>query len=84
MDDAMVTAALGHQANFVTTALLILANCLKNQGALGARQYEGALRATIEADGAQRNRLDYQLLAQLLAVLEKQRPGQPPVIDSIH
>jgi hypothetical protein len=78
------TAGLAYTSNFVTIALLDLVHCLKNQGALGARQYENALRATIEADGAPRERLDYQLLAQLLAVLEKQSPGKPPVIDSIH
>jgi len=83
MDDN-AAAGLAYTANFVTIALLDLVHCLKNQGALGERQYENALRATIEADGAQRDRLDYQFLAQLLAVLEKQSPGQPPVIDSIH
>jgi hypothetical protein len=35
---------LGYQANFVAVALVCLVNCLKNQGALGARQYENALR----------------------------------------
>jgi hypothetical protein len=83
MDDIAIER-LAHTSNFVAIALVILVNCLKNEGALGPRQYEDALRATIEADGAQRDRLDYQLLAQLLAVLEKQSPGQPPVIDSIH
>jgi hypothetical protein len=83
MDD-VTAAGLSYTANFVATALLDLVHCLKNQGALGAHQYEDALRATIEADGAPRDRLDYQFLAQLLAVLEKQSPGQPPVIDSIH
>jgi hypothetical protein len=76
--------ALGYQANFVTVALVCLVNCLKNQGALGARQYEGALRATIEAGGPDRERLDYQLLAILLATLEKQEPGQPPKLDAVH
>jgi hypothetical protein len=46
--------------------------------------YEGALRATIEAGGPDRERLDYQLLANLLATLEKQEPGQPPKLDAIH
>jgi hypothetical protein len=76
--------AIGYSANFTLQAILILVNCLKNQGALGERQYENALRVTIEADGAPRDRLDYQFLGQLLAALEKQRPGQPPVIDAIH
>ena len=80
MDDA----ALAYSANFTATAILILVNCLKNQGALGERQYENALRATVEAEGAPRERLDYQHLAALLATLEKQRPGRPPETDAIH
>jgi hypothetical protein len=83
MDD-VTTAALGYTANFVTAALLDLVHCLKNQGALGERQYENALRTTIEAEGAPRDRLDYQFLAALLAALEKQSPGRPPEIDAIH
>jgi hypothetical protein len=68
----------------VATALIILVNCLKNRNALGARQYENALRETIEADGAERERLDYVLLANLLAMLERQRPREPPKLDSVH
>jgi hypothetical protein len=67
-------AALAYTANGALTALAILANCLKNQGALGSSQYEDALRRTIEADGAQRNRPDYQFLKNLLNALE----GKPP------
>jgi hypothetical protein len=54
------------------------------QGALGERQYENALRETIEAEGAPRERVDYQFLAGLLAALEKQQPGRPPKIDATH
>jgi hypothetical protein len=83
MDDA-TAEGLAHTANFVTVALLDLVHCLKNRGALGKRQYENALRTTIEAEGAPRDRLDYQFLGALLGALEKQRPGQPPDLDSIH
>jgi hypothetical protein len=38
------TADLAYTSNFVTIALLDLVHCLKNEGALGARQYENALR----------------------------------------
>jgi hypothetical protein len=72
-------AAVVHTGNFALTAMTILVHCLKNQGVLGDRQYENALRATIEAEGAERERL-----ADLLPHLEKQQPGQPPKIDAIH
>jgi hypothetical protein len=74
--------ALAHTSNGALTAFVI--NCLKNQGALGDRQYENALRATIEAEGAERERLDYQFLANLLAALEKHHRGRPPDLDAVH
>jgi hypothetical protein len=76
--------AIAHVSNFTTQALLILVRCLKNQGALGARQYEDALRDTLEAKDAPRARLDYTLLAHLLRALEKQQPGKPPRFDPVH
>ena len=53
---------------------VMLANCLKNNGALAGDQLENALRKTIDAPGAARDRLDYQIIAQVLAALE----GRPP------
>jgi hypothetical protein len=76
--------ALAYIGNYTTAALLILVNCLKNQGALGARQYEDALRATIEAEGAPTQRLDYVMLGVLLRALEKQKPGESPDLDTLH
>jgi hypothetical protein len=77
-------AALSYTANFSVTAIVLLVHCLKNQGALGDRQYEDALRATIEAAGAPTERLDYLQLAVLLDALEKQVPGEPPKLDMLH
>jgi hypothetical protein len=71
-------------ANYAAQAILILVQCLKNQGALRERQYEDALRRTIEAAGAEAKRFDYVLLQELLALLEKQQSGAPPKIDAIH
>lgn len=82
--DPTTDAGIAYAANFALAAITVLVHCLKNQGALGARQYEEALRSTLEAEGAQTNRLDYQFLASLLATLEKQEPGQPPKVDAVH
>lgn len=76
--------AAAHVANFVTVALIDLVHCLKNQGAIEARQYENALRTTIEHPDAPRERLDYVFLAELLRQLEKREPGKSPEIDAIH
>jgi hypothetical protein len=77
-------AALAYTANFSLSAILILVHCLKNSGALGERQYEDALRLTIDAEGAPRERLDYKFLQGLLEALEKQEPGQPPRVEGLH
>jgi hypothetical protein len=72
MDDSDV--AIASAANFVVIALTDLVHCLKNRGALGDRQYEAALRSTIEkADDSAG--LDYRFLAALLQHLERQHPG---------
>jgi hypothetical protein len=74
-----------HLAHFVVLALVDLVHCLKNRGALGERQYEAALRSTIEKAGAAAQQLNYSYLAVLLQALEKQQPhGAPPDVDPIH
>jgi hypothetical protein len=67
-------------------ALTNLVHCLKNHGALGERQYEDALRSTIEQAGAAAaSRLDYLFLKAFLDHLEKQHPqGTPPDLNTIH
>jgi hypothetical protein len=70
--------AIGLTANYTCVALTILVNCLKNQGALGATQFEDALQATLSAPGADRARLDYEFLKNLLKSLRRHEPGKPP------
>ena len=72
-------AAVVHTGNVALKAMTILVHCLKNQGVLRQRRYENPVRARIEPEGAERERL-----ADLLPHLEKQQPGQPPKIDAIH
>ena len=69
--------ALAYTANGTLMAVVILVNCLKNQGALGPTQYEDALRATIDAPGADASRLDYSLLRNLLKALETPLGASP-------
>ena len=66
--------------NGLMMSYVILANCLKNNGALHDGQLETALKQTIEADGADKDRLDYQVMAQVLATLEGRRPPRLRVI----
>jgi hypothetical protein len=72
--------AITDTANFTLVAFTILVNCLKSQGALGAHQFEDALQATLSAEGADRARLDYEFLKDLLKSLRKNEPGKAPSI----
>jgi hypothetical protein len=62
--------AIGYSANFTTVALKILVQCLEKNGALMPGQIETALRKTLEHPGAEKERLDYQFLAELVKVLD--------------
>ena len=72
--DPQTQRAIALTLNGTSTAFVILANCLKNNGALDPEQIEDGLRRTINAEGADRDRLDYQVLQQILARLEGQQP----------
>ena len=72
--DEETQQAIALTTNGVLTAFVILTNCLKNNQALEPDQVENGLRGTINMEGAERDRLDYQVMQQLLARLE----GQPP------
>lgn len=72
MTDTSTDAA--HVANFAAQAIAMLAKCLRLNGALIEGQFEAELRATIEADGAERGRPDYAFLEVLLQVLEDKVP----------
>jgi hypothetical protein len=82
MDDRDI--AVGYAANFVAKALVILVECLEKQGALAEGQYESALQKVVEAHGAPRERLDYQLLLALLDALKARGPVSPSEIDVVH
>jgi hypothetical protein len=82
MDDRDI--AVGYAANFVAKALVVLVECLEKQGALGEGQYESALHEVVEAEGAPRERLDYQLLLALLGALKGHSPIRPSEIDAVH
>lgn len=66
-DDTTILA-LGN--SFTVTALALLVQCLEHRGAIEPGEYARVVRETIEADGADRERLDYILFAQLLRRLE--------------
>jgi hypothetical protein len=66
--------ALGYMANFITMAFVDLRDCLRESGALRPGQFERALHATIDHPNAQRERLDYKLLASLVGTLEGSHP----------
>ncbi len=78
--DKPTQQAIALTLNGVETALVILVNCLKNNGALRPDQFENGLRATINADGADRERLDYQVMAHFLDYLEGRDPPTLRVI----
>jgi hypothetical protein len=62
--------AIGYLANFTTVAFKILVGCLEKNGALLPDQFRTALQSTVEHPQAQRDRLDYQFLAELLKQLD--------------
>ncbi len=72
--DSQTQQAIALATIGTSTALVILANCLKNNGALDPEQFEDGLRRTINARGVDPDRLDYQVLQQILAQLEGSKP----------
>lgn len=69
MDDRTIEA-VGYVANAYAVAFNLLAKCLRENGSLRDGQIEAELRATIEYPDAQRHRLDYQFLENLLNLME--------------
>jgi hypothetical protein len=62
--------AIRYVANFTTVTLKILIECLEKNGALRPGQIRMALRGTIAHPKAERERLDYKMLADLLDRLD--------------
>ena len=62
--------ALALTASATQNALVILAKCLMNNGALGPGQFPKALKDTFNEPDADWTRLDYHYLRQLATMLE--------------
>jgi hypothetical protein len=77
-DQSMQAIAL--TTNGISTAMVLLVNCLKNTGALDDGRFENALKSTINSPGAASDRLDYQVLANILLRLERKPPPELRVI----
>jgi hypothetical protein len=58
-------------ASATQNALVILAKCLMNNGALKPGQFPNALKSTFNEPEADWTRLDYQYLQQLTKMLEE-------------
>jgi hypothetical protein len=62
--------ALAYNASATQNALVILAKCLMNNGALKPGQYQNAIKATFNEPDADWTRLDYVFLQHLAQMLE--------------
>lgn len=69
--------SIAYTTNGLLAAYIILVNCLKNNEALEPTQLEDALRTRINAKDADSERLDYQILQNILSRLEGKSP--PPL-----
>ncbi len=78
--DKETQQAMAFAMNATSTAIVVLVNCLKNTGALDDGRFERALEKTINAPGAESDRLDYQFLAHILDRLQGRTPPQLRVI----
>jgi hypothetical protein len=67
----MEAQAIAYTANYATVVFQIIIECLEKNGALHPAQVQTALRATLGHPKAERQRLDYVLLAGLLNQLEE-------------
>ena len=72
----MEAQAIAYTANYATAVFKILIECLEKNGALIPGQVQKALRATVGHPKAERHRLDYVLIAELLKELDNQM--EPP------
>ena len=72
--------AIALSTNGIVTAIVVLAKCLKNTGALDDDRFERGLENTINAPDAESDRLDYQVLAHILEQLQGRKPPQLRII----
>ena len=73
----MEAQAIAYTANYASVVFKIVIECLEKNGALRPGQVQTALRATLGHPKAERQRLDYVLLAGLLSQLDAGE--EPPV-----
>ena len=66
----MEAQALAYTTNYASVVFKLLIECLEANGALLPGQLQKALRGTIGHPKAERHRLDYVLLTELLKQLE--------------
>lgn len=75
--------AVAHTANYMTHALLVLVACLQKNGALLPDQYRSELKASVERDAFNPDRIDHQFCQYLLKCLEGGPRPQPPNLTVI-
>ncbi len=63
--------ALAHHANATQVALVVMAKCLMNNGALRPGQFSNALKTTFNEPDADWARLDYQFLQELAKMMDE-------------
>jgi hypothetical protein len=83
MENQQIEAAFVHILNYTTAAIVQLVTCLENAGALEKGRYAAAIADTINRQGAERNRPDYQHLALLLRYLQGDFEIKPPTLQVI-
>jgi hypothetical protein len=66
----MEAQAIAYTTNYASVVFKLLIECLEANGALHPGQFQKVLRATIAHPKAERQRLDYVLLSELLKQLE--------------
>lgn len=72
--DNQTVEAFTLTASSINLSIVMLVNCLKKSGALEDDSFENALQATINAPGAEKDRLDYQMWQNLLDALQGDSP----------
>ena len=68
----MEAQAIAYTTNYASVVFKLLIECLEANGALLPGQFQKALRATIGHPKAERHRLDYVLLTELLKSTRRQ------------
>jgi hypothetical protein len=70
--------AIALKNNAMLCAFVILAKCLTNNGALRPGQFSDALKSTFNHPDAKWDRLDYEMLHRLAALLDQEMGAPRP------